>query len=68
MKKNELKNLKRKSIDDLQKELFNERERLRVLLFDLASGKVKNSAAVMTKRRDIARIFTIIKEKEANKS
>ena len=37
------------------------RERLRILRFDLASGKVKNVREVRKVKKDIARILTILK-------
>lgn len=55
--------LRKKSKTDLEKLLQERRERLRVLRFDLASGKVKNVQEIGATQKDIARILTILKEK-----
>ena len=59
MKINEL---RQKSEKELKALLQEDREKLRQLRFDLASGKVKNVREIRSKRRDIARILTILKE------
>lgn len=64
MKRSEIKKLKEKTLEELQKELIASRESLRTLRFELASGKVKNSAAVREMRRKIARLLGFIREKE----
>ncbi|MCX6738385.1 MAG: 50S ribosomal protein L29 [Candidatus Parcubacteria bacterium] len=58
-----VKELKIKSETELKKELFNDRERLRVLRFDLAAGKVKNVKEMRHKRKDIAKILTVLNQK-----
>ncbi len=55
--------LRKKSKTDLEKLLQERRERLRVLRFDLVSGKVKNVQEIGATQKDIARILTILKEK-----
>ncbi len=55
--------IRRKSAQELQKDLYINREKVRQLRFDLASGKVKNVRDIRKIRREIARIITIIKEK-----
>jgi len=60
MKTNEL---KQKSINELEKILQERREKLRQLNFDLASGKVKNVRSVRKTKKDIARILTILCQK-----
>ena len=60
MKTNEL---KQKSINELEKMLQERREKLRQLNFDLASGKVKNVRSVRQTKKDIARILTILCQK-----
>lgn len=55
--------LRKKSKTDLEKLLQERRERLRVLRFDLVSGKVKNVREIGATQKDIARILTILKEK-----
>jgi len=56
--------LRDKNKEDLVKEVIKEKQNLQQLQFDLARGKVKNSAAVRDSKRKIARISTLIKEKE----
>ncbi len=58
--------LRQKSKGELQKLLRENRERLRALNFDLSSGKVKNVREIRKIKKDIARILTLIKEKEKN--
>lgn len=55
--------LRKKSKTDLEKLLQEGREHLRVLRFDLASGKIKNVREIGATKKDIARILTILKEK-----
>lgn len=57
------KEFKQKSKDELQKLLQNLREKLRQLRFDLASGKVKNVREIRQIKKDIARILTILCQK-----
>lgn len=60
MKKNDIKQLKQRPLAELEKALREHEERLRVLKFDLAAGKVKDIAELRTVRRDIARLKTFI--------
>lgn len=53
--------LKQKPKEELQKLLIDNRERLRQLKFDLASGKVKNVREIRQIKKDIARILTCLK-------
>lgn len=53
--------LRQKSKGELQKLVNDYRERLRVLRFDLASGKVKNVREIRQLKKDIARILTLLK-------
>jgi len=55
--------IRKKTKTELGKQLLKERETLRKLRFDLASGKVKNVREIRNLRKEIARIFTILKEK-----
>ena len=57
MKANEL---RQKSTKELKELLEEDREKLRQMRFDLESGKVKNVRGIRAKRRDIARILTIL--------
>lgn len=52
--------LRQKSKSELQKLLQDNREKLRLLRFNLDSGKVKNIREIRIVRKDIARILSII--------
>jgi large subunit ribosomal protein L29 len=54
------KEFKSKPQKELSQILLEKRERLRILRFDLASGKVKNVREVRQTRKDIARILTLL--------
>ncbi len=56
--------LRKKSKEELQKILIDNRERLRQLRFDLSAGKVKNVKEVRTVKKEIAQILTLLKEKQ----
>ncbi len=66
MKKNEIKKLKERNTADLQKDLVESREALRVLKFDLAAGKVKNVGLINETKKKIARMLTFINQNNAN--
>ena len=68
MAKDDIQKLRDRSKEDLMKELFKERQKLQEMRFDLARGKVKNSAAVRDSKRRIARLATLANEKTATKS
>lgn len=55
--------LRQKSTAELEKTLQANREKLRQLNFDLASGKVKNVREVRKVKKDIARILTLLCQK-----
>ena len=55
--------LRQKSKDELQKLLQNLREKQRQLRFDLASGKIKNIREIRQIKKDIARILTVLCQK-----
>lgn len=57
------KELRSKSVPDLQKQLAGLRERLRDLNFRIANKQVKNYREHKKLREDIARILTVIREK-----
>ena len=63
MKKSEIQKLKGKSVAELEKELVESRERLGVLSFDLASGKVKKASEIRELKKKIARILSFLREK-----
>lgn len=56
------KDLRKKSKEELQKILQENRDKLRKIRFDLTSGKIKNFKEIDFLRKDIARILTILKE------
>jgi large subunit ribosomal protein L29 len=58
MKTNEF---QRKSETELKNLLRDDREKLRQLRFDLASGKVKNVREIRKIKKDVARILTTLK-------
>lgn len=63
MKANEIKNISTADLEvkivDLKKELFN-------LRFQLATGQLENTARIKEVKKDIARMKTIIRERELN--
>ena len=63
IKKDELKKLRERPVEDIQKEILDSRDKLRVLRFDLASGKTKNSSLVRAMRKRISVLETLISEK-----
>ena len=59
-----VKELRMKKDAELKKTIGTLREKLRVLRFELAAGKVKDVRAIRQNRKDIAKILTILKEKK----
>ena len=55
--------LRQKNKEELNHILQEKKEKLCQLKFDLVSGKVKNVREVRLIKKDIARIFTILKQK-----
>lgn len=64
MKAKQLREKNNKELQELLKEL---REKLIRVRFDMASGKVKNIKEIRFIKKDIARILTILKERELEK-
>jgi large subunit ribosomal protein L29 len=58
-----VKELRQKTEKELRDLLNEDRRKLGQLKFDLASKKLKNIREIRELRRDIARILTILKEK-----
>jgi len=56
--------LKDLSIDELQKRLSDEQDNLANLRFQLATSQLESPIKVRTVRRDIARLKTIIRQKQ----
>ena len=64
MKKNEIKELKNKSVGELEAMVHESGEKLRALRFDLAAGKVKNVNELHKNRKIIARAKTFLRQQE----
>lgn len=64
MRTKELKELHTKTVDELKKMLAETRENLFHLQMDQKQMKLKNTRAVMMRRKDVARILTILRGKE----
>lgn len=62
MKRSELKQLRNKSKEELEKLLLDSSKKLQDLKFNLAVGKVKNVRSIKVLKKDIARILTILNE------
>lgn len=60
MKKQKIQELKNKSIEELQRLLGENYEKLRNLRFNLASNKLKNVREISETKKTIARILTFI--------
>lgn len=59
--------LRRKTISELRQEERTLRQQEFELRFQHATGRLDKTAGLKSKRRDIARVKTIIAEKEASK-
>lgn len=68
MKKQELNDLKEKTINDLAKKVKGLKRELTQSVLELKMEKTKNVHEVNTKRKDIAKIKTIMKLKSFEKS
>ena len=64
MKDKELKALMEKPTAELDTELKNKKGELFNLRFQLATGQLQNTAAIRECKRDIARVKTIIRQRE----
>lgn len=56
--------VRQKTIAELGKMAEEERAKLQQLRFDLPGGKVKNVREIRQLRRNIARVLTIMKQKQ----
>ncbi len=56
--------LRKKSTQDLLKEVSNLKGQLLVIRFQLATGQLTETNSLRVIKRDIARVFTVLKEKE----
>ena len=58
------KEIRQKSKKELERLVLENREKLRQLKFDLSAGKVKNVREIRKIKKDIARILTILCQKD----
>ena len=66
MKKNELKEMMKRTTEELSTELQSKKSELFNLRFQLATGQLQNTAALRECKKEIARIKTIIRQHELN--
>lgn len=59
-----IKDFSRMQKEELERILRDKKEKLRELRFNLVAGKVKNVREVREMKKDIARILTLLKQKE----
>ena len=62
--KDELKELQAKTMAELDTDLKNKKSELFNLRFQLATGQLQNTAAIRECKKDIARVKTIIRQRE----
>lgn len=67
MKAEELKSLRVKSVAELESEVKELKSELFKLRFQLATNQLDNPVKIREVKRDIARVKTLIKEKELSK-
>ena len=60
-----MKTLRAKTTSELDTELMNKKSELFNLRFQLATGQLENTAAITACKKDIARVKTIIRQREA---
>ncbi len=65
--KDELNNLKQKTLAELETDLKAKKSELLNLRFQLAIGQLENTAAISECKKDIARVKTIIRQRELAK-
>ncbi|MDL2205937.1 50S ribosomal protein L29 [Eubacteriales bacterium OttesenSCG-928-N13] len=63
MKRREFEELKAKTTSELATNLKDKKNELFNLRFQLATGQLENTAAIMSCKRDIARVQTIIRQR-----
>ena len=69
MKSKEFAEMKQKTIAELDTDLNKKKSELFNLRFQLATGQLQNTAAIRECKKDIARVQTIIRQRElANKA
>jgi len=52
------------SVDEIRRQLDDAREKYFKARFQLATGQLKNTAALRQARREIARLATVLRERE----
>lgn len=62
--KNSIKLLSEKTKEELETWLLNNRNELARLVLDKNSGKLKNMRSIFNKRKERARILTVLRQKE----
>ena len=65
--KDELKNLQQKTLAELETDLKAKKSELLNLRFQLAIGQLENTAAISECKKDIARVKTIMRQRELAK-
>ncbi len=66
MKANQIKDTRNLSVEDLQKKLNDLKKDLFMLRMQHATNQLENPMQIAAVKKDIARIKTIIREKETN--
>ena len=64
MKNKEFKELLTKTSEELNTELKNKKSELFNLRFQLATGQLENTATITECKRDIARVLTVLRQRE----
>ena len=64
MKNKEFKELLTKTSEELNTELKNKKSELFNLRFQLATGQLENTATITECKRDIARVVTVLRQRE----
>ena len=64
MKNKEFKELLTKTSEELNTELKNKKSELFYLRFQLATGQLENTATITECKRDIARVLTVLRQRE----
>lgn len=67
MKKREIKELRSKNLKELTQSLKNLKSELAKIIIERNARRLKNTALVRGKKKDVARILTVIREKELEK-
>ncbi len=63
MKKNQIQELKSKTVEELRRQLIDSREELGKIKMDYLLGRGKNTNEVRAKQKNVARILTFLTQK-----